>query len=88
MKNASAFIKTKKYPAHTQIVAVIDGAEPPSFKMLFSDWKNKNAQVSCINHILFLTACANKYLILTDFIFSYSYLNATWTVSEISDLAL
>ena len=45
MKNASAFIKTKKYPPHTQIIAVIDGGEPPSFKMLFSDWKNKNAQV-------------------------------------------
>ena len=47
MKNASAFIKTKKYPAHTQIIAVIDGAEPPAFKMLFSDWKNKHAQVGC-----------------------------------------
>ncbi|XP_075250157.1 advillin-like isoform X2 [Convolutriloba macropyga] len=61
MKNASAFIKTKKYPPHTQIVAVIDGAEPPSFKMLFSDWKNKHAQVGLgtahsINRVAKITA--------------------------------
>ena len=47
MKNALAFIKTKKYANETRVVAVVDGAECTEFKLHFHDWKDKYAQVGC-----------------------------------------
>ncbi|RWS24426.1 villin-1-like protein [Leptotrombidium deliense] len=40
MKIAQAFITAKKYPPHTQVSRIIDGAEPIEFKSLFKVWKN------------------------------------------------
>ncbi|XP_033629661.1 advillin-like isoform X1 [Asterias rubens] len=42
MKNAEGFIKAKKYPNGTKIMAVNDGAEPTAFKFIFKTWRGKN----------------------------------------------
>ena len=44
-----AFIKTKKYPTETRIVAVVDGAECTEFKFHFQDWRDKYGQVGMGN---------------------------------------
>ncbi|KAB0798553.1 hypothetical protein PPYR_09546 [Photinus pyralis] len=42
IRNARGFVKKKNYPNNTQVVRVIDGHEPVEFKMLFSNWTNKD----------------------------------------------
>ncbi|KAK5646235.1 hypothetical protein RI129_004699 [Pyrocoelia pectoralis] len=42
LRNARGFVKKKNYPNNTQVVRVIDGYEPVEFKMLFSNWINKD----------------------------------------------
>nr|XP_006819230.1 PREDICTED: villin-1-like isoform X2 [Saccoglossus kowalevskii] len=42
-ENAMNFITAKKYPKHTKCTAVIENAEPASFKGLFKNWRDKGA---------------------------------------------
>lgn len=41
LRNARGFVKKKKYPAFTKVTRVVDGHEPPEFKILFADWKSE-----------------------------------------------
>ncbi|KAG7164926.1 Villin-1-like 2, partial [Homarus americanus] len=42
LRNAQGFVTKKGYPASTQVARVIDNGEPPEFKTLFKDWKDKD----------------------------------------------
>ncbi|XP_069174423.1 villin-1 isoform X2 [Procambarus clarkii] len=41
LRNAQGFVTKKGYPASTQVSRVVDNGEPPEFKTLFRDWKDK-----------------------------------------------
>lgn len=40
MANAQEFLKTKKYPAWTQVHRIVEGAETAPFKQYFSTWRD------------------------------------------------
>lgn len=42
LRNAQGFITKKGYPTNTKVSRVIDNGEPPEFKTLFKDWKDKD----------------------------------------------
>ncbi|KAL7643355.1 UNVERIFIED_CONTAM: hypothetical protein RMT77_006647 [Armadillidium vulgare] len=45
MRNAQGFITKKGYPQSTQVSRIVDGGEPPEFKTLFKDWRDKDDTV-------------------------------------------
>ncbi|XP_063596642.1 advillin-like [Penaeus indicus] len=42
LRNAQGFVTKKGYPPSTKVSRVIDNGEPPEFKTLFKDWKDKD----------------------------------------------
>ncbi|XP_066975023.1 villin-1-like isoform X2 [Macrobrachium rosenbergii] len=45
LRNAQGFVSKKGYPASTQVSRIVDNGEPPEFKSLFKDWKDKDASI-------------------------------------------
>ncbi|KAK8742675.1 hypothetical protein OTU49_001619 [Cherax quadricarinatus] len=41
LRNAQGFLTKKGYPPSTQVSRVVDNGEPPEFKTLFKDWRDK-----------------------------------------------
>ncbi|XP_063241557.1 advillin-like isoform X5 [Bacillus rossius redtenbacheri] len=41
MRNAHGFVTKKGYPGTTPVTRVVDGAEPPEFKVLFDSWRDR-----------------------------------------------
>ncbi|XP_037091154.1 advillin-like [Pollicipes pollicipes] len=45
MRNAQGFVQKKGYPSHTPVTRVIDGGEPPEFRSLFRQWRERGTSV-------------------------------------------
>ncbi len=44
LSRAQEFLKTKKYPAWTQVHRIVEGAESAPFKQYFQTWRDRGAQ--------------------------------------------
>lgn len=45
LRNAQGFVTKKGYPASTQVSRIVDNGEPPEFKSLFKNWKDKDMTI-------------------------------------------
>ncbi|KAG0721754.1 Advillin [Chionoecetes opilio] len=45
LRNAQGFITKKGYPPHTQVSRIVQHGEPPEFKTLFKDWRDKDQTI-------------------------------------------
>lgn len=43
IRNAHGFVKKKNYTSHIPVCRVIEGGEPIEFKLLFSSWREEDA---------------------------------------------
>ncbi|KAK4879724.1 hypothetical protein RN001_007870 [Aquatica leii] len=61
LRNARGFVKKKNYPNNTRVTRIVDEEEPVDFKMLFSNWKDKNEAKTGLKSVSLAKVAGSKF---------------------------